>query len=84
MPRYDYECQACGETAEADRPIACRNEGPACPDCGGPTELLVAGPMTIFKGAGWSSLTTQDKIRARAAAHAARGHELPPRARRRP
>lgn len=83
MPLYDYACTdaSCAATVEASRSIAGRREGPRCPRCGGATELLTSAPLLVFRGTGWSSPTTADHLRARSAAHAARGHALPPRSR---
>jgi putative FmdB family regulatory protein len=77
MPRYDYEC-TCGYSFEADRPLAHRHDAPPCPRCGRQAVLRVAAPLVRFEGSGWTSPTTQDKIQQRAADHAARGHQLPP------
>lgn len=76
MPRYDYQC-VCGRIFEADQAIVRRHDAPPCPRCGGASVLVVSAPMPIFKGKGWTSPTTQDKLRRRAAEHAARGHRLP-------
>jgi putative FmdB family regulatory protein len=84
MPIYEYECSAasCGVRTEATRPIAERADAPACPCCGQRTELALSAPMVLFRGAGWSAPTTQQKLRTRSAEHAARGHALPLKARR--
>jgi putative FmdB family regulatory protein len=82
MPRYDYTCAGCGATEEADRAISRRHEAPVCARCGGATALCLGAPLVVFRGAGWMSPTTTDKLRSRAAEHAARGHRLPLRARR--
>ena len=84
MPLYDYACTdaTCGASTETSRRVAERHDAPCCPRCGGSTALLVSAPLIVFRGAGWSSPTTQDRLRARSKAHAARGHALPPKARR--
>lgn len=54
MPRYDYDCAACGTRFEvvqgvhADPPVEC----PACG--GGPIKKAFAPPTIHFKGSGWA------------------------------
>ena len=72
MPRYDYTCIVCGFAHEADRKVAWRCDCPSCPECGGPTALAVGAPLVVFKGAGWSAPTTQERLRRRSAEHTAR------------
>jgi putative FmdB family regulatory protein len=54
MPTYDYECRACGKTAEYFQRIT---EAPkkTCPHCGRKKlkRLLGAGAGFIFKGSGF-------------------------------
>ena len=54
MPRYDYDCAACGRRFEvmhgvhADPPAA-------CPLCGsGPVRKAISAPTVHFKGSGWA------------------------------
>ncbi len=84
MPRYDYTCASCGASTETDRTIGQRHDTPACPRCGSATVLVMSAPLVVFRGTGWTSPTTTDKLRRRSADHAARGHRLPPRTRRMP
>jgi len=81
MPRYDYQCAGCGLIEEHDRAVADRHQAPACTRCGGPTTLCVSAPLVVFRGTGWTTPTTTDQLRRRSAEHAARGHQLPLRAR---
>ncbi len=54
MPRYDYDCAACGTRFEvvhgvfADPPTTC----PVCG--GGPIKKAFAPPTIHFKGSGWA------------------------------
>lgn len=54
MPRYDFDCAACGTRFEvvhgvfADPPTVC----PACG--GGPIKKAFAPPTIHFKGSGWA------------------------------
>lgn len=54
MPRYDYDCAACGRRSELihgvhdDLPVAC----PLCG--GGPLKKAFAPPTIHFKGSGWA------------------------------
>ena len=54
MPRYDYDCAACGRRFEvmygvhADPPTS-------CPLCGsGPVRKAISAPAIHFKGSGWA------------------------------
>ncbi len=77
MPRYVYECRRCGAGCEADRSITDRHTAPVCSACGGSTALAVSAALVVFRGGGWSTPTTVDKLRARNAAHTARGNAHP-------
>lgn len=54
MPRYDYDCAACGRRFEvihgvhADAPDACALCG------GGPVRKAISSPAVHFKGSGWA------------------------------
>jgi putative FmdB family regulatory protein len=74
MPRYDYECSRCGQITEADREVARRGAAPACVASGAPTVLLVGVPLVVFRGAGWSASTTQERLARRSREHTAREH----------
>lgn len=79
MPRYDYQCAHCSAVSEHDRAVADRHRAPVCARCGDPTALCLSAPLVVFRGQGWTTPTTTDKLRRRNAEHAARGHRLPPR-----
>lgn len=56
MPRYDYECTACGEAAERSRSIAHRDDVEPH-TCGRGLLMRVPStkaPGTAFKGSGWT------------------------------
>ena len=54
MPRFDFDCAACGERFEiligvhAERPTIC----PLCG--GGPLKKAISAPAVHFKGSGWA------------------------------
>ena len=54
MPRYDYQCAACGRRFEVVHGL--HDDGPAsCPLCGaGPVRKAFAAPAIHFKGSGWA------------------------------
>ena len=54
MPRYDYQCAACGRRFEVVHGL--HDDGPtACPLCGaGPVRKAFAAPAVHFKGSGWA------------------------------
>ena len=54
MPRYDYQCAACGRRFEVVHGIT--EDGPTtCPLCGeGPVRKAFAPPAIHFKGSGWA------------------------------
>lgn len=54
MPRYDYDCAACGTRFEAVHGV--HADGPStCPTCGGgPVKKAFAPPAIHFKGSGWA------------------------------
>ncbi|CAN5512158.1 hypothetical protein BH20CHL7_BH20CHL7_06900 [soil metagenome] len=54
MPRYDYDCAACGRRSEVLHGV--HDEAPAiCPLCGGtPLKKAFAPPTIHFKGSGWA------------------------------
>jgi putative FmdB family regulatory protein len=73
VPRYDYDCAACGSRSElvhgvdADPPTA-------CPVCGsGPLKKAFAPPTIHFKGSGWAK-----KERNAGSASAARARDGEP------
>lgn len=53
MPTYEYACQACENTWEAEQRIT----EPAlteCPKCGAPkAQRLISGSRFVLKGSGW-------------------------------
>lgn len=56
MPRYEYECLACGAISEVEHPIKddpiveCSSE-----DCPGPTHRIISGGIGfVLKGDGWA------------------------------
>jgi putative FmdB family regulatory protein len=54
MPRYDYDCAACGRRSEVLHGV--HDDPPtACPLCdGGPLKKAFAPPTIHFKGSGWA------------------------------
>jgi putative FmdB family regulatory protein len=54
MPRYDYDCAACGRRFEVVHGI--HADGPAtCPLCGrGPVRKAISAAAVHFKGSGWA------------------------------
>jgi putative FmdB family regulatory protein len=54
MPRYDYDCMACGQRVEVVHGV--HSPGPTqCPSCGGgPLKKAIAAPAVHFKGSGWA------------------------------
>lgn len=54
MPRYDYDCAACGRRSEVLHGV--HDDAPAaCPLCGGgPLKKAFAPPTIHFKGSGWA------------------------------
>ena len=54
MPRYDYDCAACGRRVEVVHGVY--EPGPTqCPNCGGgPLKKAIAAPAVHFKGSGWA------------------------------
>lgn len=54
MPRYDYDCAACGLRFEVVHGV--HGSAPeACPHCGkGPIRKAFAPPTIHFKGSGWA------------------------------
>jgi putative FmdB family regulatory protein len=63
VPRYDYDCAACGQRFElmhgvhADPPTT-------CPLCGsGPVRKAISAPSVHFKGSGWAKKERQATAR---------------------
>lgn len=52
MPKFDFECQACGRVFEATIPFGSR-ACPRCTGCGGETRKRIAPPAIHFKGSGF-------------------------------
>ena len=54
MPRYDYDCAACGHRFEVIHGV--HADGPTtCPLCGsGPVRKAISAPAVHFKGSGWA------------------------------
>ncbi len=54
MPRYDYDCAACGQRFEVMHGV--HGEPPAtCPLCGSwPVRKAISAPTVHFKGSGWA------------------------------
>ena len=54
MPRYDYDCAACGRRFEVV--LGVHDDGPsACALCGrGPVKKAFSPPTVHFKGSGWA------------------------------
>lgn len=54
MPRYDYDCSACGRRFEVIHGVHADPPG-SCPLCGsGPIRKAFAPPTIVFKGSGWA------------------------------
>jgi len=52
MPRFDFQCTQCAYTFETEFPFGSQ-QIPACPQCGGGTEKLIAPPAIHFHGEGF-------------------------------
>ena len=54
MPRYDYDCSACGRRFEVVHGV--HVEGPTvCPICGkGPIRKAISAAAVHYKGSGWA------------------------------
>jgi putative FmdB family regulatory protein len=54
MPRYDYDCSACGRRFEVVHGV--QVEGPTvCPICGkGPIRKAISAAAVHYKGSGWA------------------------------
>ncbi len=52
MPTYEYLCEACGHTFEANQRIT---DEPLknCPECDGSVKRLISNGNFILKGSGW-------------------------------
>ncbi len=66
MPRYDYDCAACGRRFEVIHGV--HADPPAsCPLCGsGPVRKAIAAPAVHFKGSGWAKKERRTGTRAAA------------------
>jgi putative FmdB family regulatory protein len=54
VPRYDYDCAACGTRFEVVHGVHA-DPPSACPSCGGgPIKKAFAPPTIHFKGSGWA------------------------------
>ena len=60
MPRYDFECETCGEVFEVKKPIALPDPKwhyghftPSMPECGGAIQQVIHAPAIRFKGSGF-------------------------------
>lgn len=75
MPRYDYDCAACGRRFEATHGVF--EDGPtACPLCGaGPVKKAFSPPTIHFKGSGWAKKERQASTAARASRDPASGSD---------
>jgi putative FmdB family regulatory protein len=53
MPTYEYECEACGNSWEAEQRIT-ESALKDCPTCGQPkARRLISGSRFMLKGGGW-------------------------------
>jgi len=52
MPRFDFQCKKCNFIFEETRPFG-SSDVPACPQCQGKTQKLIASPTILFKGGGF-------------------------------
>jgi putative FmdB family regulatory protein len=53
MPTYEYECEACGNSWEAEQRIT-ESALKDCPKCGQPkARRLISGSRFLLKGGGW-------------------------------
>jgi putative FmdB family regulatory protein len=66
VPRYDYDCAACGRRFEVIHGV--HADPPAsCPLCGsGPVRKAIAAPAVHFKGSGWAKKERRAGTRAAA------------------
>ena len=67
MPRYDYFCESCKETFEVTQSIhdpefTIHNKAESCTCYGKLARLISSGIAVIFKGPGWSSKGSLNKI----------------------
>lgn len=75
MPRYDYDCAACGRRFEATHGVF--EDGPtACPLCGSrPVRKAFSPPTIHFKGSGWAKKERQASTASRASRDPASGSD---------
>lgn len=50
MPRYDFQCKACGEIFEETRSFATATDPAGCPACGRPAPRLLRMPIVLYGG----------------------------------
>jgi len=60
VPRYDFQCRLCSYTFEKELSFG-SDEAPACPECKGGTDRLIAPPAIHFKGAGFYNSDNRKK-----------------------
>jgi putative FmdB family regulatory protein len=56
MPKYDFRCQQCGHTFEAEKRMS--DPCPPCSQCGEQTTVYFGGggsPKAHFTGGGWAA-----------------------------
>jgi putative FmdB family regulatory protein len=73
VPRYDYDCAACGTRFEAVHGVHA-DPPTACPSCGGgPIKKAFAPPTIHFKGSGWAKKERRTSTPGRTAAASPEG-----------
>lgn len=59
MPIYDFKCKSCGHQFET---ISKFENNVPCEKCLNETERLVSAPMVVFKGHGWCTPSSDQKL----------------------
>ncbi len=60
MPIYYFQCDACGCGFDLSRPVALRDSGAACPECGASSRREFTPCAFRMPCADWSNMTARD------------------------
>lgn len=64
MPSYDLACESCGTGFELFRQRFLRPEEKVCPECGGPSRIVLSAFQTSAPGADTRRTTTVNRVMA--------------------